>query len=232
VVDDFDLSCFPGVTRLFPLPGVVLFPHVAIPLHIFEPRYRQMTEHALAGDRLITLVQIRADADWKTDPKPPLEPVGCLGRIIQHERLADGRFNVLLAGLRRVELTRELAAATLYRQAQVAIWEDVEANPLALPLITELVARFKALASRQGPLDPDIKRLLDSERSLGSLTDILAHALPLPGDLKQAFLVERDPDRRARKLLAILNELTLGDGVGSSRYRSPAVPYPPPISLN
>ena len=107
--NDIDLRDFENVTRLFPLPGLVMFPHVVLPLHIFEPRYRQMTEDALAGDRLITMIQISPLPKGKSWVEPvQIEEVGCLGRIIQHERLPDGRFNILLLGRKRVRIRREL----------------------------------------------------------------------------------------------------------------------------
>src|SRR3954465_12071673 len=111
---DYDLRDFANVCRLFPLPKVVLFPHAVLPLHIFEPRYRQMTEDALAGDRLITMIQIRPRSEGETWREPvEIEEVGCLGRIIQHERLADGRFNMLLLGRKRVRILRELTGGKL-----------------------------------------------------------------------------------------------------------------------
>src|SRR6516225_204839 len=106
--DDPTLERFSKLCRLFPLPKVVLFPHAVMPLHIFEPRYRQMTEDALATDRLVTIVQWRAPYPTEPDTLPELEEIGCLGRILQHERLADGRFNFLLLGRKRVRLGREL----------------------------------------------------------------------------------------------------------------------------
>src|SRR3954463_13716392 len=102
-----ELRDFSGVCRLFPLPGVVLFPHAVIPLHIFEPRYRQMTEDALDDDKLVTIVQLIPPGTIYSGAlgTPPVDAVGCLGRIIRHERLSDGRFNLLLLGRKRVRLT-------------------------------------------------------------------------------------------------------------------------------
>src|ERR1700722_5476852 len=119
--DDYDLKDFDNISRLFPLPGVVLFPHAVLPLHIFEPRYRQMTEDALGTDRLITIVQIRPPGEWKSSSEPALEEFGCLGRIFKHERLPDGRFNFLLLGRKRVRLIREIASGTLYRMSEVNV---------------------------------------------------------------------------------------------------------------
>ena len=128
--DDLDLRGFSNVARVFPLPNLVMFPHVVLPLHIFEPRYRQMTEDALADDRLITMIQIRPAARGQRWDEPvPLEVVGCLGRIIQHERLSDGRFNFLLLGRKRVRMNREIRTGKLYRMVEVEIMEDVAPSP-------------------------------------------------------------------------------------------------------
>src|ERR1700730_12850904 len=100
--DDFTLPlAFDGTVRLFPLPNVVLFPHVTLPLHIFEPRYRAMTADALAGDRLITMMLLRPGWEEQYEGRPPLYPVGCVGKIVTDQKLDDGRYNLLLRGVSR-----------------------------------------------------------------------------------------------------------------------------------
>src|ERR1700722_7272376 len=139
-----ELYEFSNRCRLFPLPDVVLFPHTLLPLHIFEPRYRQMTEDALAGDQLVTMVQIRPvvkGAPW-VEPVPIMD-VGCLGKIIQHERLANGRFNFLLMGCKRVRLKGETSNAKLYRIAEAEIIEDEEADPAFESCRDELIELFR-----------------------------------------------------------------------------------------
>jgi uncharacterized protein len=225
--DDFDLRDFDNLVRLFPLPGVVLFPHAVLPLHIFEPRYKQMTEDALAGDRLVTIVQIREPIDWDATVEPALEEVACLGRILKHERLPEGKFNFLLLGLKRVRLVREVPTETLYRRAEVEVLEDEPAEGPQDEHRSELAGLFRALAERQGALDPDMGRLLESEVPLGVLTDIVAHALALPPAVKQALLADRRVERRADGLIAVLRELAAKRGGATPPRR-----YPPPISLN
>ena len=97
----------PPTIPIFPLPNVVLFPNVFLPLHIFEPRYREMVHDALAGDRIIGMVLLRAG--WETDyeGRPPVYPVGCAGLITHAERLTDGRFNIVLRGLEKFRVTAE-----------------------------------------------------------------------------------------------------------------------------
>ncbi len=222
---DLDLREFHNITKLFPLPNIVMFPHVVLPLHIFEPRYRQMTEDALAGDRLITIVQISPSPEGKnwTDPVP-VEPVGCLGKIIQHERLADGRFNLLLLGCKRVRLLRELASQKLYRIARVEIVEDEPASPLDASSRVELVKLFRQVFESQQRIDPDLADLLEKPVPLGLLVDIMTYALDLPQALKQVLLAESSVSRRIETLRSLLRQAAAAD--------NPRRPFPPPFSLN
>src|SRR4051812_45790988 len=110
--DDFD-----GTARLFPLPNLVLFPGVVQGLHVFEPRYRQMTSDALASDSLIAVVLLLPGWEEEYDSKPPVEPVACLGRVVWHEKLSDGRFNLRLRGAARVRILEEVPTDRLYRTA-------------------------------------------------------------------------------------------------------------------
>jgi len=209
--------------RLFPLSGVVLFPHIVLPLHIFEPRYRQMTEHALAGDRRIALVQ-HATGVLQSGSLgvPAIEPVACLGEIIKYERLPDGRFNMLLLGEERIELVEELPQSALYRRALYQVIDEIEPEEFHSPWRTRLVEKFREVVGDRGPMDPELDRLIDSSVSLSILTDILAHALSLDGALKQVFLAQPDAERRAAGLIEVLEQTE------SRRSR----PFPPPFSCN
>ncbi len=220
-----DLYDFSNQCRLFPLPNLVLFPHAILPLHIFEPRYRQMTEDALAGDQLVTIVQIQPippGAPWR-EPIP-IHDVGCLGRIVQHERLADGRFNFLLLGCKRVRLGRELPSPKLYRVAEATIIEDQEPASEVASRSEELIELFIHVFQQDRHLDPDLARLLKSGLSLGVLSDIIAHTLDIPASLKQALLDESRVERRAATLRTILREVL-------PAHDAPRR-FPPPFSLN
>src|SRR4030081_2438223 len=103
---------------LFPLPNVVLFPNVFLPLHIFEPRYREMVADALASDRLIGMVLLRPGWEQDYEGRPRVYPIGCSGVIPHVERRADGRYNTVLRGLERFRTVEEQAAAS-YRRALV-----------------------------------------------------------------------------------------------------------------
>src|SRR5215208_1317710 len=83
---------------MFPLPGVVLFPKTLLPLHIFEPRYRRMTEDALTGSRQIVMGYITGGSTADESARPAVFTIAGLGEIVQSEHLADGRFNIVLVG--------------------------------------------------------------------------------------------------------------------------------------
>jgi Lon protease-like protein len=224
--DDRDLKEFQNVTRLFPLPGVVLFPHALLPLHIFEPRYRQMTEDALATDRFITIVQIRPAAEWTSPTEPAFEDYGCLGRIFKHERLPDGRFNFLLLGRKRVKLTREVPSGKLYRMSEVRLIEDILSDQPEDSPRSELISLFRKFSGSN--LDPDLDTLFGSDLPLGVLTDIVAQALGLPASIKQAFLGEPRVGKRAADLLELLRQI----GELPPSDDDEPTPFPPPFSRN
>lgn len=226
---DQELMGFGGVCRLFPLPEVVLFPHCVLPLHIFEPRYRQMSEDALADDRLIAMVKLKDGADWSAEVDPPIESVACLGKIFDHRQLADGRFNLLLVGLKRVRLIRELPKDRLYRCAEADLLDDIYPEEPLDALRRDLVEQFRKLCGREGQVEPEIARLLDKPIPLGVLVDLLGHYLGLPSAVKQAFLGEDRVEDRVRSLIGILHahlSTTRSDGNDDDPR------FPPPFSVN
>lgn len=202
-MSDFSsLVGFDGKVRLFPLPNLVLFPHVLQPLHIFEPRYRQMTQDALDDDRLIAMVLPRPG--WESDygGAPAIHSVACLGRIISDHRLPDGRFNLLLRGLARLRIEHEIPSDKLYRIAQCSILDDERL------LDEEIAARWRQLLIERAPAwfqqtsdaTQQLKKLLHSDLSLDALSDILTFALPLDAEFKQTLLAELSVQTRIKTL--------------------------------
>ncbi len=114
---------FQRLIPIFPLPDVVLFPNVFLPLHIFEPRYRAMVAEALEGDRMIGMVLLKPG--WEDDylGAPPVYPVGCNGLITHAERLTDGRYNIILRGLEKFRIVEEEPGAS-YRRARVEVLHE------------------------------------------------------------------------------------------------------------
>jgi Lon protease-like protein len=226
---DPDLKNFANLCRLFPLSKVVLFPHAVLPLRIFEPRYLQMTEDALASDKLVTIVQSRTPMQVYPGVEPALEKIACLGRIIEHDRLPDGRINFLLLGRKRVRLGREIKSDKLYRLAEAEILEDENTElPWEEATITEVSNLFLQVFSRHGDLDPELRSLLETGLPLGALTDLIAHALALPPVVKQQLLSETRVDRRARFLIELLQQLDASEAPSVEAQRL----FPPPFSDN
>src|SRR5881227_3891120 len=119
--DQHALANFPGTARLFPLPNLVLFPHVVQPLHVFEPRYREMTADALAGDRLIALALLQPGWEADYEGRPAVHPIACLGRVVADQLLPDGRYNLLVRGLSRLRLLGEVPDDKPYRTARAEL---------------------------------------------------------------------------------------------------------------
>lgn len=222
-----DLTDFDRTARLFPLPNVVLFPHAVLPLHIFEPRYRQMTADALASDQFITMALLQEG--WETDyeGRPPVHDVACLGKVIASQRLPDGRYDLILAGLHRVRITSELLPIKLYRIAHVDVLLDSNApndardRELRQELGQVVHDWFRDL---NWDLEP-VGRLIESSPNVAEVVDILSFKLPLAPAFKQQLLGEVDVQRRARLLLEHLRAT-----------RSPQAPaeqgFLPPFSAN
>jgi Lon protease-like protein len=222
---DSELHDFSNRCRLFPLPDVLLFPHVLLPLHIFEPRYRQMTEDALASDRLVTMVQIRPATEATPWPEPvPIMEVGCVGKIVQYQRLDDGCFNFLLLGCKRVRLVREIPSSKLYRIAEAEIMEDEEPAEALDRARQELIQLFRVAFGKRHPLNKDLRSLLAAAVPLGVLSDIITHALGLPSAAKQELLAEPRVDHRVQTLRLLLRQIA--DRGELSRV------FPPEFSAN
>src|ERR1700754_342827 len=109
-------SDLPGSLRLFPLTGAVLLPRGQLPLNVFEPRYLEMVDYALAGDRLIGMIQPTEDEE--TTLRPRLSAVGCAGKIIQFQETPDNRYLITLGGVCRFRLLDEMESTTHWRAAR------------------------------------------------------------------------------------------------------------------
>jgi Lon protease-like protein len=197
--DQAELPEFSGRARLFPLPNLVLFPHVVQGLHIFEPRYRHLMADALGTDQMISIVLLRPGWEEEYEEKPAIEPVACLGRIVWHEKLQDGRYNLRLRGAARLRLVEEVPTDRPYRLARAEIVPDV--TPADLPRLGELRrALAEAVLPRfapDGPARQQLQELFDGDLPLGHVCDVLSYALPLPLEMKQALLAEPHADLRA-----------------------------------
>jgi hypothetical protein len=194
---------------LFPLQQVVLFPRINCPLHVFEPRYRQMTEAALAGERRIGMVAVRPEHADALAGDPPLFAVGCEGEIVEATRLPDGRFDVLLVGTRRFRILEEPArpAAQLYRAARVQPLEDgFESSARAR--VAALRARALELIGRLFRQAPGGGRSFDPAHFSGTddvaLVNGLCQLLQLAPAERQSLLEADDIPSRYQGLIEVL----------------------------
>jgi len=227
---------FAGAARLFPLPNLVLFPHVVQPLHIFEPRYCEMLEDALASDGLIAMVLLAPGWERDYEGRPPIAPMACLGRVLSHERLPDGKHNLLLRGMCRAAIRRELPPERLFRQAEIDLLEDFYPSSSAArrpQLQRRLVDLARELLPDKAAGREQLDDLLASQVSLGMLTDIFAYTLGFPLPVKQRLLTEWNVDRRAKLLLEQLGQLAERMTPSAEASDDEAErPYPPRFSLN
>ncbi|HVC94270.1 MAG TPA: LON peptidase substrate-binding domain-containing protein [Pirellulales bacterium] len=222
---------FSGRARLFPLPNVVLFPHVLQPLHVFEPRYRELVAESLAGDKLVAMCVLAPGWEPDYEGRPPLTPVACLGRIMTHHSLEGGRYNILLVGLKRVGLVRELPPTRSFREAEVEVIDDhypSKGRARRQDLQRRLLDEFKRLLPKSGPIHEPLEQLLAAEVPLGMFTDIVAYTINFGVKIKQQLLAERNVDRRAATLLAALAGMTQGEPIRQPRTGS----FPPDFSEN
>ncbi len=231
--DDFSFAAetFSGTVRLFPLPHLVLFPHVMQPLHIFEPRYCAMLQEAMATDRLIAIATLAPGWESDYEGRPPLAPIGCLGRVAAHRQLDDGAHNILLSGLKRVRLVRELPPTKQFREAEVEIREDLYPpgeRETGLRLRRKLRDAFLLILASLPPAHEQLDNLVGGEMPLEVMTDIISYMLDIPLADKQQLLAEMNVYRRAELLLVHL-AAAAGD---SSPGKAGVGDFPPGFSAN
>jgi Lon protease-like protein len=182
------------VAPVFPLPKVYLYPRTLMPLHIFEPRYRQMVEDLLDRPGYVVMAAIQGGHEHEQPGDPPIYSVGGLGDIYQHHRLPDGRYLIKLAGLARVRL-REIQSDRLYRMVE---YEEIPEVPPSEAVAGELSP--KLLEAIRQRCETPVDKL--GELGPGQLADILLQTLDLPVDQMQAVYSEPTVAERARRALA------------------------------
>jgi Lon protease-like protein len=189
----------PGVIPLFPLPNVVHFPRVLLPLHIFEPRYRTLVRDALAGPRLVGMVLLRGDWQAEYLGTPAIFDTGTAGEIVRSEELADGRFNIVLRGVREFRITRE-QPRTSYREAEVE-WRSESSGALTPAARGQVEHLVRAYVRRQhGDPDEQVAPPTDDE----VFVNFVAQHLDLPVIERQALLEADGVAERARRLVEVL----------------------------
>ncbi len=226
----FEPDQFSGRVRLFPLPNLVLFPHVVQPLCVFERRYVDLLHDALQGDRLIAMSLLAPGWEQDYEGHPPIAPVACLGRVLTWQAQPNRRYNLLLVGLRRVRIVHELAPNRPFREAQVEVLEDQYPAASAEArgaLYQSLSTAFEAMLPDLGDTGEMFNQVSAKNISLGTLTDVIGYALNLDLSDKLSLLEDLDVDRRARKLLSHLKR----EALDAADERAAAA-FPPAFSAN
>jgi uncharacterized protein len=184
---------------LFPLPGAILFPRSQLPLHIFEPRYREMVRDALEGSGRIGMIQPHG----LEGEGAPLYPVGCVGEIVGVEELEDGRYNIVLLGTSRFRLIAETDFDTPYRNAEVdaEAFEETEPPPLSMTLRAEVEREARRLGDAMRlSVDWGAVRRLDDEM----LVNAISQVAPFDVGAKQALLEAETLSDRADLLVQLM----------------------------
>ncbi|HSI36129.1 MAG: LON peptidase substrate-binding domain-containing protein [Phycisphaerae bacterium] len=200
---------FPAAVPLFPLPNVVLFPRAILPLHIFEERYKQMTADVLRGHRQVAMALLRRG--WERDyyGRPAVDPVVCVGTIVSHERLADGRYNFLLEGHTRARIVREIATEP-YRLAELEPLTEVNSDEGGLlALRSALAGLFRRESYASLPAGRQIRELLARGVPTAVAADLAAFHLlsEHPVELRQELLGEADVRERVRRVVDAVADL-------------------------
>lgn len=194
---------------IFPLPGAILFPGLALPLHIFEPRYRALASDALARDRRIAMIQPQRGGEGA-----PLFEVGCVGKIGEVEALDDGRYNLVLEGETRFRMIRELEVSTPFRQIEAEAIEDDHDEVLAHIERAAFEQEARAFADAQGySVDWDSVGRLDDETLINGVSQIA----PFDFAAKQALLEAADLSSRCELLIQLMQFFALRDDDDNGR---------------
>jgi Lon protease-like protein len=179
---------------MFPLPNCFLFPGTLMPLHVFEPRYRQMVEDSLDGPGRLVMATVLETFHDELAGSPPVFDVAGLGEIARHERLPDGRFNIVLFGLTRVKI-REAPSERLYRKVEATPLEEKQATADEDCALRSELGR--AICARTQNL-----KGLPNDMPLGHMADFLLLRLHLPQQAMQDIFARLSVADRARRALA------------------------------
>lgn len=198
----------PVYLPIFPLPDLTFFPHTLLPLHIFEARYRAMISDCLARDRRLAVVALKPGYEAMYEGKPAVYAVAGAGSIVRSERLATGRFNILLKGERRIRIEREVPTDTLYRMAMARPLREVGADRPGLRALARTIReRCVQILEALGRGSSEMRASLEAVQSPAELGDQVASGLIPDAAVRRGLLEELDVERRLERLTAALDDL-------------------------
>jgi len=191
----------PSIIPVFPLPNVVLFPGVPLPLHIFEPRYRQLVRDAASGHEIVGMALLRGDWQPQYYDNPDIFETGCAGKIVNLESLPDGKCNIVLQGYREFRIERHIFAKS-YRQAEVRwrIGGERSIDGGARAQLIDLLIGFVG----GDPNSPAHRLLHDHTLTDDLLVNFFSYALEIAPIEKQGLLEAQTLADRADRLREIV----------------------------
>jgi Lon protease-like protein len=202
---------------IFPLANVHLFPHALLPLHVFEPRYRQLLRDALKEERLIAIANLEPGFESDYEGRPPVRPVVGVGQIIGHEPLEEGRANILLRGVARARIEHELPPVELYRRVIArTLFDEFEPGFKPEEARETLALLANKLAANLPSGGETLRELVRATVQPSALVDVLAAALVTDPDERQLLLEEprlgARVDRVAAEIVTVLARFSAAGG--------------------
>jgi Lon protease-like protein len=197
-----------SLVSIFPLPQVTLFPHALLPLHVFEPRYRDLLRDCMSGDKRMAIASLQPGYEAQYHGRPSVRPVCGLGVVVAHEELPDGRSNILLRGIGRMRILEELPPEHSYRVVRYQPLDDD--YPAVLDRTSaqrELVLLCDQLALRLPSGGETLRELVRSQTDPGPLSDVLAAALVTEATDRQELLETLDVAARVKRVLGEVAEI-------------------------
>ncbi len=199
---------------IFPLPDVVLFPGTVLPLHVFEPRYVDMTRDVVAGTRHFAIARLRPGYQNDYLGRPPIYPVAGLGEVIACQELPGDRFAIAVRGAGRIRVQRELPPERTYREVEASLVPDHAVDEDAVAVArAQLAAVCERIATGLGQEADWLRKLVRGDDGTAALTHALAASLVNEPDERQALFETQSPSRRVDRLLDHASRLlaTIGD---------------------
>jgi Lon protease-like protein len=197
--DFLNLQNFSGIVPLFPLPNVVFFPNSLLPLHVFEPRYRQMVDDIIGSERIIGMVLLKPG--WEKDyyGNPEIFNIACMGKIVSIEEMNEGKSNIVLYGLKRIKIN-DIVNEIPYRVASVNVLEDVhyQNEEVYQKRLVELISKWNSIL---GDEQKSHKINIDTTMSIENLTDVLTPSIISNVYQRQELLEEINILKRAERIL-------------------------------
>ncbi len=209
---------------IFPLPNVVFFPHTLLPLHIFEPRYRQMLADCLTGERRLAVVLLRPGWEAEYYGRPAVYSVAGAGEIVASERLPDGRSNILLKGLGRIMIEGEITSPKPYRIAR-ASWLDEVYPPRGEEALEPHVERLRhmcgqLLSTLPKPV-PGLVELLTDRNPPSAFVDRVSSLVADEVEARQRLLELTDVQQRLAEVISLVERMLrrMERGIPGARAR-------------